>query len=51
MSEVIELHPKPTPEARCSFCGKPKSNCKKLLSNGLDKYICDTCINKAKGLL
>ena len=48
---VIPLYPKPPPEPKCSFCNKPKSKVKALMSNGHDKYICNVCINKAKELL
>ena len=51
MNNVQELYPKKPAEPKCSFCGKTKSKAKKLMSNGIDKFICDVCIAKAKELL
>lgn len=38
-------------EAHCSFCKKPESQVKNLVSNGSDKHICDECIKKFKGFI
>lgn len=42
--------PEPTPKAdpKCSFCGKLESQVKHMMSNGIDKHICNECIVKAK---
>ncbi|MBR4506613.1 MAG: ATP-dependent Clp protease ATP-binding subunit ClpX [Bacteroidales bacterium] len=37
---------KPTNEERCSFCGRPASDCGMLLS-GLNGYICSDCARQA----
>ena len=31
-------------QLRCSFCGKPQDQVKKLIA-GKDVYICDECVN------
>lgn len=49
--KVVPLYPKPAPEPACSFCGKKKSQAKKMFSNSVDKQICDVCITKAKEML
>lgn len=42
--------PEPAPKAdhKCSFCGKPESQVQYMMSNGIDKHICNECIVKAK---
>ena len=49
--EVIELFPKPKPEAWCSFCKRKESQVKKLISNsGEGNYlrnICGDCVKLA----
>ncbi len=35
---------------RCSFCGKPKKECKILVA-GLDGHICDNCIEQAHSIM
>lgn len=42
MGEVIRFKPKR--EEACSFCNKPKSQVKKLMGNGIDKFICNECL-------
>lgn len=39
---------KPKQEPKCSFCGKPESQVKHMLSNNIDKHICNECVVKAK---
>lgn len=39
---------KPKQEPKCSFCGKAESQVKHMLSNGIDKHICNECVVKAK---
>lgn len=50
-AEVIELFPKPKPEAWCSFCKRKESQVKKLISNsGEGNYlrnICGDCVKLA----
>ena len=50
-AEVIELFPKPKPEAWCSFCKRKESQVKKLISNsGEGSYlrnICGDCVKLA----
>ena len=41
---------KPTTERHCSFCGRPESQTKMLLS-GYEGYICDSCITQANIML
>ena len=41
---------KPTTERHCSFCGRPESQTKMLLS-GYEGYICDSCIAQANIML
>ena len=37
-------------DLRCSFCGKPQSQAKRLIAgNGV--YICDTCIERCMNIL
>lgn len=49
-AKVVELYPKEPAPPKCSFCGKLKTQVKKMMSNGHDKFICDVCIAKAKEL-
>ena len=37
---------KTTPENRCSFCGRPESQTRLLLT-GMNGYICDSCVEQA----
>ena len=51
MSNVIPFdEPKEAPkqEPKCSFCDRPESQVQKLLSNNIDKHICNKCVVKAK---
>ena len=51
IADVIELFPKPKPEAWCSFCKRKESQVKKLISNsGEGNYlrnICGDCVKLA----
>jgi len=44
MADVIPFKAPPAKEPACSFCKTPVSKCKKFMSNGADKGICDKCI-------
>ena len=50
-AEIIELFPRPKPEAWCSFCKRKESQVKKLISNsGEGNYlrnICGDCVKLA----
>ena len=50
-ADIIELFPKPKPEAWCSFCKRKESQVKKLISNsGEGNYlrnICGDCVKLA----
>lgn len=35
-------------DVKCSFCLKPKSEVKRMFTNGIDKYICDKCVTVCK---
>jgi hypothetical protein len=35
-------------ETKCSFCGKAESQVRHMISNGIDKHICNECVVKAK---
>jgi hypothetical protein len=39
---------KPKQETKCSFCGKAESQVRHMISNGIDKHICNECVVKAK---
>jgi hypothetical protein len=39
---------KPKQETKCSFCGKAESQVRHMMSNGIDKHICNECVVKAK---
>jgi ATP-dependent Clp protease ATP-binding subunit ClpX len=41
---------KPTSENRCSFCGRPESQARLMLT-GLNGFICDSCIQQASQML
>jgi len=51
MSKIIQFHKKAPVENKCSFCNTPESKVKKLISNGLNKFICDKCITTCKKLI
>ena len=44
MADVIPFKAPPAKEPECSFCKTPMSKCKKFMSNGVDKGICDKCL-------
>lgn len=42
---IIPFTKKKPEEQKCSFCSKPKSQCKSLVGNeSLTKFICDKCV-------
>lgn len=46
--EVIHLKQKPTAEAKCHFCGKPRSKVRTLIEGSTGARICNECVMAAK---
>ncbi len=41
---------RPTPENHCSFCGRPESQVKLMLT-GINAFICDSCVDQANQIV